>query len=51
MEITAIKDILAEEGVNIDFDITSELELEELALMCGDYEDEDEEDEDNLQPF
>jgi len=51
MEITAIKDILAEEGVNVDFDISSELELEELALMCGDYEDEDEEDEDNLQVF
>ena len=52
IEITAIKDIMEEEGVNIEFDIPTELELEELAFMCGDDEEDDEEiDEDNLQPF
>ena len=43
---------MEEEGVNIEFDIPTELELEELAFMCGDDEEDDEEiDEDNLQPF
>ena len=51
IEITAIKDIMEEEGVNIEFDIPTELELEELAFMCDDEEDDEEIDEDNLQPF
>ena len=51
IEITAIKDIMEEEGVNIEFDIPTELELEELASMCDDEEDDEEIDEDNLQPF
>lgn len=54
IEITAIKELLAEEGVNIQFDISTELELEELARSAGDYEDEDEDDDDDdrlLAPF
>jgi hypothetical protein len=52
VEITAIKDILVEEGVNIEFDLSSELELEELAQMYGYDEDEDnEDDDDTLLPF
>lgn len=52
IEITAIKDILVEEGVNIEFDLSSELELEELAQMYGYDEDEDnEDDDDTLLPF
>ena len=46
VEITAIKDILVEEGVNIEFDLSSELELEELAQMYGYDEDEESEDDD-----
>jgi hypothetical protein len=52
VEITAIKDILVEEGVNIEFDLSSELELEELAQMYGYDEDEESEDDDEaLLPF
>lgn len=53
MEITAIKDILADEGVNIEFDISSELELEELAQMYSEYDEDDDdyEEGDALQPF
>jgi hypothetical protein len=58
VEITAIKDILAEEGVNIEFDIPSEIELENLADICSSNHGDDEEDEDDdeggeecLQPF
>jgi hypothetical protein len=52
VEITAIKDILVEEGVNIEFDLSSELELEELAQMYGCDEDEESEDDDEtLLPF
>ena len=52
IEITAIKDILVEEGVNIEFDLSSELELKELAQMYGYDEDEDnEDDDDTLLPF
>jgi hypothetical protein len=52
IEITAIKDIMEEEGVNIEFDIPTELELAELGFMCSDDDEDDEEiDKDNLQPF
>jgi hypothetical protein len=52
VEITAIKDLLVEEGVNIEFDLSSELELEELAQMYGYDEDEESEDDDEtLLPF
>lgn len=53
VEITAIKDILVEEGVNIEFDISSELELEELAQMYSEYDEDDDdyEEGDALQPF
>ena len=58
VEITAIKDILAEEGVNIEFDIPSEIELENLADICAGYDEDEDEDEDDgedddvcLQPF
>lgn len=52
VEWIAIKDIMANENISIDFDWPTDLELEELAAACisGD-EDEDDEDEDYLQPF
>ena len=44
----AIKDILADENISIDFDIPTDLELVELAAAFA-YDDED--DDDELQPF
>jgi hypothetical protein len=48
VEITAIKDIMASEGVNIEFDIPTELELEELTHMTQENETEDDEDDTQL---
>lgn len=48
MEWFAIKDILADENISIDFDIPTDLELAELAAAFI-YDDED--DDDELQPF
>ena len=48
MEWHAIKTLMADENIDIDFDIPTDLELAELAAACA-YSDED--DEDELQPF
>jgi hypothetical protein len=50
MEWYAIKDIMASENIEIDWDHPTDLELAELAASCmsdDEYEDED----DDLQPF
>ena len=49
MEWAAIKDIMASENIEIDWDHPTDLELAELAAACA-YDDEDD-DEDDLQPF
>jgi hypothetical protein len=49
MEWYAIKDIMAGENIEIDWDFPTDLELAELAAACV-YDDEDD-DEDDLQPF
>jgi hypothetical protein len=49
MEWYAIKDIMAGENIEIDWDFPTDIELEELAAACI-YDDEDD-DEDELQPF
>ena len=46
----AIKDILANENIDIDFDVPTDLELLELAAACISDDDEDDDDED-CQPF
>lgn len=48
MEWYAVKSLMADENIEIDFDIPTDLELAELAAACI-YDDEDEDDE--LQPF
>jgi len=48
MEWYAVKSLMADENVNIEFDIPTDLELAELAAACI-YDDED--DDDDLQPF
>ena len=50
MEWYAIKDIMAGENIEIDWDFPTDIELEELAAACAFYEDGDD-DEDELQPF
>lgn len=50
MEWHAVKSLLADEEIELDFDIPTELELMELATVCMADDDEDE-DEDELQPF
>jgi hypothetical protein len=51
MEWSAVKDIMAAENIEIDWDVPTELELEELAAAYT-YDDEDEDDEGKeLQPF
>jgi hypothetical protein len=48
MEWYAVKSLMADENVNIEFDIPTDLELAELAAACI---IDDEDDEDDLQPF
>lgn len=48
MEWQAVKEILADENIQLDFDVPTELELAELAAACM-ADDDDEED--DLQPF
>ena len=49
MEWYAIKDILANENIDIDFDVPTDLELLELAAAC--ISDDEEEEDDDFQPF
>lgn len=49
MEWHALKSLLANENIDIDFDIPTELEL--AHLMAYTEDDEDDEDEESLQPF
>jgi hypothetical protein len=48
MEWQAVKEIMAGENIELDFDIPTDLELEELAQACALMEDDDD---DELQPF
>jgi hypothetical protein len=50
MEWHAVKTLLNDEEIELDFDIPTELELLELATVCISDDDEDD-DEDELQPF
>ena len=48
MEWYAVKSLMADENVNIEFDIPTDLELAELAAACL---IDDDDDDDELQPF
>jgi hypothetical protein len=50
MEWQAVKEILADENIQLDFDIPTDLELAELAAACM-YDDEDDDDEEEAIPF
>ena len=49
MEWYALKSLMEDENISIDFDIPTEIELAELAAACID--DDEDDDEDELQPF
>jgi hypothetical protein len=53
MEWYAIKSLMADENIELDFDIPTEIELMELAsrFASEDDDDDDEEEEGELQPF
>ena len=50
MEWQAVKEILADENVELNFDIPTDLELAELAATCF-YDDDEEGDEEEPAPF
>jgi hypothetical protein len=49
MEWYAVKSLMADENIEIEFDMPTDLELAELAAACIFSDDED--DDDELQPF
>jgi hypothetical protein len=51
MEWYAVKSLMADENVNIEWDYPTDIELAELAMACVYDEDESEDEEDDLQPF
>ncbi len=50
IEWAAIKDILQDENIELEFDCPTQLELMELAMMCQD-DDDDEDDDENNEPL
>ena len=53
IEWAAVKDILADENIDLEWDMPTRLELTELALLCADEFDDDDNDElrKELSPF
>lgn len=51
MEWHAVKTLMADENIELDFDIPTDLELVELAASCIADDDDELDDEDDLQPF
>lgn len=51
IEWAAIKDILQDENIELEFDNPSQLELVELAMMCQYDDDDDEEDDREMSVF
>lgn len=41
VEWAALKDVLQDENIELEFDVPTQLELMELAMLCEDTEDED----------
>jgi hypothetical protein len=51
MEWYALKSLMENENVSIEFDIPTDIELAELAAACVYDDDEYDDEEDDLQPF
>lgn len=51
MEWHAVRAIMSDENIQIDFDLPTEVELMELAVSCMADEDEEDEENEGFQPF
>lgn len=51
LEIQAIKDMLQEEGIELDFDIPTDVELAQLAIAVSEDEDDDDYQDELCSPF
>lgn len=51
IEWAAVKDILQDENIELEFDCPTQLELVELAMMCQGDDDDDEEDDEPMSVF
>ena len=51
MEWHAVRAIMSDENIQIDFDLPTEVELMELAVSCMADEDEEDEESEGFQPF
>lgn len=47
VEWAAVKDVLADENIELEWDVPTQLELTELALMCADMDEDDDDDDDD----
>jgi hypothetical protein len=47
VEWAAIKDVLADENIELEWDVPTQLELVELAMLCSDQGDDDDDDDEN----
>jgi len=47
----AVRAIMSDENIQIDFDLPTEVELMELAVSCMADEDEEDEESEGFQPF
>jgi len=43
LELQAIKDLMAQENIELEFDIPTDIELAQLSIMCADDSDDEEE--------
>lgn len=51
LEIQAVKDMLQEEGIELDFDIPTDIELAQLAMAVSEDEDDDDYGDELCSPF
>lgn len=51
MEWYAVKSLMADENIELEWDYPTDIELAELATACIYEDDENEDEEDDLQPF
>jgi len=51
LEIQAVKDMLQEEGIELDFDIPTDIELAQLAIAVSEDEDDDDYGDELCGPF
>jgi len=43
LELQAVKDLMADENIELEFDLPTDIELAQLAMICADDSDDEEE--------